>query len=163
MIEKQFENQIMGATVERITDQRHLDRMTEWMYGWWGKQEGYSMEAVRCSLSRGLQSERLPQTFGLYLDGELIGMYQITMSDLFVRPDLYPWLANVYIDPGFRGMGYGRVLLSSVRNNAEALGLHELFLFTTLSGVYEKYGWEYQGEIDTFLEPKLQRLYRLAV
>lgn len=153
----------MNATVEKITDPRHLDRMTEWMYGWWGKKEGYSMEAVRTSLFRGLQSERLPQTFGLYLDGELIGMYQITLSDLFVRPDLYPWLANVYIDPGFRGMGYGRVLLSSVRDNAKALGLSELFLFTTLNGIYEKFGWEYTGEIDTFLEPKLQRLYRLTV
>ena len=149
--------------VERITDPRHLDRMTAWMHAWWGEREGYSAEAVRCYLSHGLKAEGLPQTFGLFLDDELIGMYQITMSDLFVRPDLYPWLANVFIDAKYRGCGYGHTLLLSVAENAKMLGLRELFLFTTLTGIYERYGWNHAGEIDTFLQPRIQQLYRLAL
>ena len=83
------------------------------------------------------------------------------MEDLFSRPDIYPWLANVYIDKAYRAYGYGRVLLNSVKKTAEKAGLKELYLFTTHEGLYEKFGWDFIQEIDTFLEPRTQRLYRL--
>ena len=108
-----------------------------------------------------LQEKRLPQTYGLFLDETLIGMCQFTMGDLFSRPDIYPWLANVYIDKVYRSCGYGRFLLNSVRKTAEKAGLKELYLFTTHEGLYEKFGWDFIQEIDTFLEPRTQCLYRL--
>ena len=83
--------------VRKITEKDHLDTITNWMYNWWGKPEGYLYEIVYACMSHSLQVNRLPQTFGLFLDGTLIGMYQFTMGDLFPRPDIYPWLANVYI------------------------------------------------------------------
>ena len=153
----------MQPIVRRITDPAYLDRMTRWMYEWWGRAEGFAMEAVRACMARSLQTERLPQTFGLYLQGDLIGMYQFTMNDLFVRPDVYPWLANVYIAPEHRGKGCGRILLESVRENACRLGLTELFLFTAHEGLYERYGWEFIEETDTHLQPRQQRLYRLRI
>lgn len=153
----------MEPVVRRITDAADLDRMTRWMHEWWGREEGFPVEAVRACMTRSLQTARLPQTFGLYLQDELIGMYQFTMSDLFVRPDVYPWLANVYIVPEYRGAGYGRILLGSVRENAAALGLPELFLFTAHEGLYERYGWEFVGMTDTHLSPRQQRLYRLPL
>ena len=128
---------------------------------WWGKAENYSYEAVYSYMSHSLQGKRLPQTYGLFLDETLIGMYQFTMEDLFSRPDIYPWLANVYIDKAYRAYGYGRVLLNSVKKTAEKAGLKELYLFTTHEGLYEKFGWDFIQEIDTFLEPRTQRLYRL--
>ena len=151
-------------SVRRVTAARDLEKMTDWMYGWWGEQEGYRREAVRCYLEHSLQTERLPQTFGLYLGEELIGMYQFTNEDLFPRPDIYPWLANVYIESGHRHEGYGSFLLSTVRENAAAnLASPELFLFTVHEGLYEHFGWELAEVIDTFLEPRLQRLYRLKL
>jgi len=89
-----------------------------------------------------------------------VGMYQFTNGDLFPRPDLYPWLANLYIDPACRGAGLGRFLIESVRRHATNAGLKELYLFTTHSGLYEKFGWTLVQEIDTFLEPRIQRLYK---
>ncbi len=41
------------------------------------------------------------------LDDNIIGMFQFTYEDLSVRPDIYPWLANVYIDEKYSKMGYG--------------------------------------------------------
>ena len=152
-----------SVEIRRMVDQSNLQMLTEWMYGWWGKKEGYSKEAVGCYLSHSFGTDRLPQTFGLFLNGNLIGMYQFTNGDLFVRPDIYPWLANVYIDEKYRSAGYGRILLSSVRKSAEEAGLKELFLFTAHCGLYEKFGWEFIEEIDTYLEPRLQRLYRLGI
>ena len=151
------------TSIERITAPRDLDKMTAWMYAWWGAEENVSQEAVRAYLARGLREEGLPQTFGLYRSGELIGMYQLARNDLFVRPDLSPWLANVYIPEEYRGAGYGRMLLASVRENAAKAGLTELYLYTTHTGLYEKYGWEFIEDIDTYLTPNRQRLYRLTV
>jgi GNAT superfamily N-acetyltransferase len=151
------------AEVVKLTDGAHAELMTEWMYGWWGRRENYPREAVREYVLHSLSEKRLPQTYGLFAEGRLAGMYQFTNGDLFVRPDIYPWLANVYLDERFRGMGLGRVLLESVRGNAAEAGLDELYLYTAHTGLYEKFGWEYAGELDTFLEPRVQRLYRLDV
>ena len=142
-----------------------VDTITGWMYQWWGQQEGYTREAVRQYVLHGCQQDRLPRTYGLFLGDMLIGMYQLRLDDLFVRPDVYPWLANVYLDPACRGRGYGRILLSSVKENAKQLGgFSELFLYTTHTGLYEKYGWAFVEEIDTHLEgARLQRLYRLSL
>ena len=151
----------MELQMRKITDYSQLDKITGWMYGWWGEKEGYAYEAVHSYMAHSLNDRRLPQTYGLYLGEELIGMYQFTYEDLFARPDIYPWLANVYIEPRHRNKGYGGYLLRSVKENAAAnLRESELFLFTAHEGLYEKYGWEYAGEIDTFLEPNKQRLYR---
>ena len=149
--------------IRRITDARDLDTIAAWMQQWWGDREGYAPEAVRASMARGLNADRLPQTFGLYHRVRLIGMYQFTMEDLFVRPDLYPWLANVWIEPAYRGRGLGRLLLGTVPANARAAGLSELYLFTEHTGLYEKLGWTFLEPVDTFLEPRLQNLYRLTV
>ncbi|MBQ1821375.1 MAG: GNAT family N-acetyltransferase [Clostridia bacterium] len=151
-------------SVRRITEPTEIDKLTEWMYAWWGEREGYTREAVKDSLLHSLNRDRLPMTFGLYRKGMLIGMFQFTNSDLFVRPDLTPWLANVYLDPAFRGKGFGRYMLSTVKDRAKAhLRAGELFLFTKHIGLYEKFGWIFREEIDTHLEPRIQRLYRLPL
>lgn len=155
----------MALSVEKLVrvDDGMLDIMTEWMYLWWGENEGHSREEIRCYMEHGIQQDRLPQTYGMFLDGTLIGMYQFRLDDLFARPDLYPWLANVYLDPAYRSRGYGTVLMESILRNArDRLPFRELFLYTTHTELYERYGWEFVSEIDTFLEHnRVQRLYRL--
>ena len=122
--------------VRKITEKKDLDLnlMTEWMYGWWGKTEGYRYDAVYACMLHSLQETFLPQTYGLFFNDRLIGMCQFTMEDLFVRSEIYPWLANVYIEKDYRGSGLGRFLLNSVKGSAEAAGLEELYLFTVHNG-----------------------------
>lgn len=92
-------------------------------------------------MKNSLQKNRLPQTYGLFLDRNIIGMFQFTYEDFSVRPDIYPWLANVYIDEKYRKMGYGRKLLDNVKNMAkENTNFNELFLYTKHIGLYEKIG-----------------------
>lgn len=153
-----MENELV---VRRITDPSDLDLMTTWMFNWWGSAEGYSVDAVRIYLSRSLNAQVLPQTYGLYLDGALVGMYQFQLQDLFTRPEISPWLANVYIDEAYRGRGYAHTLLSSIADNAREAGIGQLHLFTKHVGLYEKFGWEFVEEVETFLEPHIQRLYKL--
>lgn len=69
-------------------------------------------------MQHSLQKDRLPKTYGLFLNDTIIGMFQLTYEDLAVRPDIYPWLANVYIDEKYRKMGYSKNLLEGVKNIA---------------------------------------------
>lgn len=153
--------------IKKLTaiDDSLLNTITEWMYEWWGEKEGYSFEVIKCYMEHSLQEDRLPQTYGLFVEDCLIGLYQFRLDDLFVRPDIYPWLANVYIDSPYRNKGYGRHLMESIKSNArQCLQYKEVFLYTKHKGLYEKYGWEFVSEIDTYLEDaEKQRLYKLSL
>lgn len=73
-------------------------------YNWWGIRDGKSYEEVRCNLEHSLNKDRLPQTYVALIDEEPAGMYQFAMfDDLDTRPDIYPWLINVYVDEKYRG------------------------------------------------------------
>ena len=101
----------------------------------------------------------------LLLEIKLFGMYQFTYEDLFVRPDIYPWLANVYVDEEYRCSGVCRRMLESVKQNAKQnTEFNELWLYTKHIDLYDKFGWEYVGNIDTCIEEqRSQRLYKLKV
>ncbi|MBQ8037677.1 MAG: GNAT family N-acetyltransferase [Proteobacteria bacterium] len=144
-------------------DEATLDMMSGWLYNWWGQAENYSLEAVKTYLRYGMQTQRLPMTFGCFDGDRLVGMYQLQWSDLFVRPDLYPWLANVYVDTAHRKCGYGGAMLKSVGAMLRRYtSFRECYLYTTHTALYEKYGWQFISEIDTYLsEQRMQRLYRL--
>lgn len=146
-------------------DEDTLNTITTWMYNWWGKKDGYSFDGVKCFIKHSLQKDRLPQTYGLFLNGIIIGVFQLTYEDLAVRPDIYPWLANVYIDEKYRGKGYGKKLLKNVKEIAKnILDFKEIFLYTSHKGLYEKFGWKYVCEIDTFNEEsRIESLYKLEL
>lgn len=142
-----------------------LNTITTWMYNWWGKRDGYSFEKVKCFMKHSMMEKRLPQTYGLFLDSKIIGIYQFGYEDLSVRPDIYPWLANVYIDESYRGKGYGRKLLETVNEIAQKnIDFDNIYLYTEHIGLYEKFGWVYVCEVDTFKkENRIERLYKLRL
>lgn len=155
----------MDLELKQLTniDNNTLNTITTWMYNWWGIKDGYSFEAVKCFMQHSLQKDRLPKTYGLFLNDTIIGMFQLTYEDLAVRPDIYPWLANVYIDEKYRKMGYSKNLLEGVKNIAQSsLEFNELFLYTKHIGLYEKFGWKYISQINTYKdESSMERLYKL--
>lgn len=155
----------MNIQIQQLIDidEITLNTITTWMYNWWGIKDGYSFDGVKCFMEHSLQKDRLPQTYGLFIDNKIIGMFQLTYEDLNVRPDIYPWLANVYIDEGYRTQGYGRKLLESVKEIAKNnLNFKEIYLYTKHKNLYEKFGWKYISEIDTFNEEsRIESLYKL--
>lgn len=150
--------------LKNISD-KDINTLAHWLYEFWGKDEGQNIEGMKCYVKSSMQDKNLPQIYGLYKDEELIGMYSFTYDDLTVRPDIYPWLSNVYIKEEERGKGYGRILLNSVKENLKKnTDLKEIFLYTKHLGLYEKFGWTFVSEIDTFEKnDKIQRLYSLKV
>lgn len=142
-----------------------FEKIVEWNYHWWGIRDGESLEAVRCNLEHSLNAERLPQTFVALLDGEPAGMYQLSMCEnLNSRPDIYPWLINVYVDEKFRNQNVCRQLMNTVKGNAQKANLSELYLYTKHIGLYEKFGWEFIEEVKTFKKDSpIERLYKLII
>lgn len=138
--------------------------MINWSYNWWGVEDELSREWVACFMEHTFLKDRLPKTFGIFQNGKIMAMFQFINEDLSVRPDIYPWLANVYVAEECRGQGVGRELLSHIAEMAHRhVPYDEMFLYTTHVGLYEKYGWEYVGDIDTFKKPRVQRLYKLKI
>lgn len=153
--------------IKKITDidEDDLNIMTTWMYNWWGKREHYSFEEVKCFMLHSMQENRLPITYGMFLDNKIIGMYQFTYEDLSIRPDIYPWLANVYIDKDYRGKGYGRKLLESIKTTFQDItDFNEIYLYTKHIGLYEKFGWIFVSDFYTYSKnPRMQRLYKFTI
>jgi GNAT superfamily N-acetyltransferase len=151
----------------RLEDENNtiFDKICEWNYNWWGIRDGRCFEEVRCNLAHSLNRERLPQTYIALIGDEPAGMYQLSMSEnLDSRPDIYPWLINVYVDEKFRGRSVCRELMKTVNDNAKKANLQELYLYTKHVGLYEKFGWEFVEEVQTFREDSpIERLYRLKI
>lgn len=143
-----------------------FEQLVDWNYNWWGKATGKSKEMVRYQLEHSLcTGNRLPQTFVALMDEKPVGMYQLSMGDdLFGRPDLYPWLINVYVDEAFRGRNICRAMMESVPMAAKQAGLSDLYLYTHHVGLYEKFGWEFAELVPTFhADSPMERLYRLQL
>jgi GNAT superfamily N-acetyltransferase len=151
----------MNIVVKQITNKDDsFFIVTKWMQSWWEKEENLTFEESHAIMERSLSVTDFPRTYALFVDGKVVGAFQFTLFDLHVAPNLYPWLANVYIDREERGKGYSRFLLSEAVRLARESGIKKLWLFTSHVGLYEKYGFEFEGEIDTFTKkPRMQRLY----
>ena len=142
----------------------YVGEICQWLMDWWGREEHFSEEKMHSYVCNSLCAGRIPQTHLLLLGGDAVGMYQLSMADLEVRPDIYPWLINVFVKEEYRGRGYLKLLVDSAIKEAEKLGLRELYLFTKYAGLYERYGWSLVETFRTFLtEDDVQRLYRLEI
>lgn len=142
-----------------------FEKICEWNYNWWGVRNNDSLEKVKCYFEHSLCKDRLPQTYVALIDNEPVGMYQLSMSDdLDSRPDIYPWLVNVYVDEKFRGRNICRELMNTVSENAKKANITELFLYTKHIGLYEKFAWEFIEEVKTFRsDSPIERLYKLEI
>lgn len=74
-------------------------------------------------------------------DNELVGFYQIKEHDND-NTSFSPWLANVYIIPSKRKLGYSKKLLESIPTILKDLGYDTLYLHTKLNDYYDKFGWK---------------------
>ena len=95
--------------VKKITDYNeiNLNKCVSWMYDWWGNAEGWTKEKVSTYMKASFNSKTLPQTIIAFNENnEEIGMCQITLKDLDCRPDIYPYIANLYIEEKYRNNGF---------------------------------------------------------
>lgn len=153
----------MKITVTQIVNKNHeaIPIICQWLQEWWGDGEDFSPEKMEAYVKNSLCTQRIPQTYFMEVDGVAAGTFQLSMTDIDVRPDIYPWLINVYIEPRFRGQGLFPLLMSCVKDCAWRHGFMELFLFTKHKGLYEKFNWILVENFQTYnKDMEIQGLYR---
>lgn len=95
----------------------------------------------------------------LVSDDSLISFCTYAEADDIQPTELTPWIGFVYTFPEYRGHRYAGLLFRQIERLAKADGVHEIFISTDHTGLYEKYGYEfYQIMSDMNGDPS--RVYR---
>ena len=85
---------------------------------------------------------QIPTTFVAVEDGQPLGSASLLEADLDGWTHLTPWLASVYVHPQRRGRGLGKLLVARVIEEARALAVPTVYLFTAgQQSYYEQLGW----------------------
>lgn len=146
--------------ITKLTTTTYLDEMTAILYHWWGKNEGWSKNKLSQYLSHSLNSDKLPITFVAMQDKMMVGFCQLSYQDLDTRPDLYPWICNLYVIEKYRHQNVAKSLLAYVEKEAKQLGFQKLYLYTTLDDFYEKLGYQLYSYENTYIPSMaMQKIY----
>ena len=111
---------------------------SEWSY----LNPGESLEGKAGYLRSNCGRNGVP-TFVVAVDGtRLIGSASLIAQDMDNRPDLTPWLADVFVKPGYRGQGVATSLIQRIEAEAKSAGIEKLYLYTPdAAGLYLRLGW----------------------
>lgn len=87
--------------------------------------------------------------FVLLAGGIPAGTASLTARGLASRPDLTPWLANLFVPPAFRRRGHATGLVAAIEATALAQCIPTLWLVTRHArGLYARLGWQAIGPAD---------------
>jgi len=110
----------------------------EWAY----LRPGDSVEA-RITRLRGYCDRReMPIVVIAFAEDQLLGSAMLVAHDMDTRMDLSPWLAGVFVSPDHRQQGIGTTLVQRIIDDARALGVKRLHLYTPdKEQFYARRGW----------------------
>jgi predicted N-acetyltransferase YhbS len=121
-----------------------LPTLARWHYDQWGPLTGASsLEGYVARLSEAARSRSVPSILIATADGALLGSASLVVSDLPLRADLTPWLAQLFVEPARRRDGVGARLVRAVLDRARQCGYPRVYLYTsgTLPDYYRRLGW----------------------
>jgi GNAT superfamily N-acetyltransferase len=134
----------------------YKDLVAKWLWSFWGAPGNY--EFYR-SMIQHCRKDDFPLVYVASIDCTPVGTVALLRADLFSRQDLFPWMADLYVPPEYRNRGIGSALQDFVLADARRRGFDEIYLYTPLTGYYEKKGWEYVcDEMDR--DCQIVRIYR---
>ena len=126
----------------------------------WGPLTGQpSREAYAEFLEAAATSADLPRTIVARHGETLLGSVNLVRVEMTIRPELVPWMGQLFVMPQARGSGTGERLCEAATAYAATLGFVWLHLFTsgTLPAYYRARGWrdveevEYLGKLRTVM------------
>ena len=116
--------------------------LANWHHQQWGHQRpGDTVEAYIARLGRNCGQQEIPTTVIAFSGAELLGSAMLIAYDM-TNTALTPWLAGVYVAPEHRGRGVAAKLVRRVINEARALDVQRLYLYTpNAEPYYTRLGW----------------------
>ncbi|MEJ8303970.1 GNAT family N-acetyltransferase [Saccharibacillus sacchari] len=144
-------------------NQERLAEAVDYFWSRWGDES--TLNFYRDCIERSCDTDADLPRFYLLTDGEkgaIAGGYALLRSDLNSRQDLCPWLACLYVEPDWRSLRLGSLLLDHAAREASAKGYDGLYLCTDLDGYYERYGWTHIGK-GYGIDGEETKIYHLAL
>jgi GNAT superfamily N-acetyltransferase len=132
----------MAVEIVSVADHPGLvPGVARWLWEEWGRSEGRTLEDTVAKVG-GRTARSGPEQCLVLLDGGVpAGTASLVHEDLDDHPELTPWLASVYVDPAFRGLGHGVRLVRAIEGLAAAV-VPTLWLHTsTAPGLYARLSW----------------------
>ena len=127
-----------------------IDTLSKAQFELWGPLTGRNtLKEYRELLHFAAESESLPTTLVAVENTTVLGSVNVLENDLPLRPDIAPWLAQLFVFPNFRRRGAGALLIEGAIAETRKLNRSILYLYTsgTLPSYYEKLGWSRIEEI----------------
>jgi GNAT superfamily N-acetyltransferase len=123
----------------------HAPSLAQWHFEQWKHLvEGDSPQRrLRLLLSRA-GHRAIPTVFVALGSSQLLGSATLAEHDMETRPELTPWMVDVFVAPEFRRRGIASLLVRRIVREAAELGVGELYLFTTgpdREKLYAGLGW----------------------
>ncbi|HRK33891.1 MAG TPA: GNAT family N-acetyltransferase [Candidatus Hydrogenedentes bacterium] len=88
--------------------------------------------------------------FGVY--AQHYGALQIACARVVTDTRTFGWLADVFVDPLYRGQGVGKFLLKCIVEHPDCSNLRLFFLGTRdAHGLYEQFQWESPRHPERFM------------
>lgn len=133
----------MESSIHISTDKSKLD--IDLIYDFLSNQSYWaterSFERVRLSIKNSL-------CFGVYLNDQQIGFARV-VTDYTI----FAWVMDVFILPGFRGRGYGKQLIETIKNHENLQDLERWGLITSdAHELYKKYGFQIAQKPQNMME-----------
>lgn len=136
--------------IDYLCDHPHLiEELAELNFKEWGEfRPGDTLEARTERMRAACGKGAIPSVVVAIEDGRLLGGALLIDSDMKIRPQLTPWLAGVYVKAEDRGRGVASQLVNRIVDEAAALGVSQLYLYTDAAqSLYAQLGWEVIEEL----------------
>lgn len=119
-----------------------LSTVADRIWNAWSKDRGLSREQVIRNLESIIVSED-EFTLVAHAGPEFVGTVSVISSDMVERPNLTPWLADVWVDRKYRKHRMGSALVNAAEQLATARGEDVLYLCCVpeLRTFYGGLGW----------------------
>src|ERR1700736_1692780 len=123
--------------------QEFIPTVARWHHKEWAYlRPGDSLEARITRLRDDCGRKAIPTVVVAFTDSTLLGSAMLVAHDMDTRMDLSPWLAGVFVSPERRGHGIGVALVQRIIDDAGALGVQKLYLYTpSAEQFYSRLGW----------------------
>ena len=142
-----------------IREHRELkESAAAWFHEKWGIPLTAYLESMEDCISGG---GAVPQWY-VMMDGDRIAAGMGVIENYFHdRPDLAPNVCAVFTEPEYRCRGLAGQLLGHVCREMHGCGIDTLYLVTSHTSFYERYGWEFLCMVNCGGEPSRMYVHRM--
>src|SRR4051812_27715440 len=142
----------ISLDIEPLTDESDFaTRIANLQFELWGPLTGFdSISDYERFLRNTIRSTGLPTVLVARRGAAFVGSVNLLISEMTIRPDLSPWLAQLFVVDAERGGGTGNALIGAVTEHAARLGFRRIYLYTsgTLPSYYASRRWRPIEEVD---------------